>query len=112
MRVLFVDQPYPLFDTMDSNNLLACFDEAVSALQPGQLIHAPNATVFNMMSAIEIGDSRVDAGMLSEAQRNQPSFDPYRLLLPEELLLVMDDLMRCEVNYPCRQIGAAVSVLF
>lgn len=81
-----------------SEDVLKLLDHAVSEMQPGQIVMSENTSVYAMMASIEIGDPRVDSGMLNEAQKTQPPFDPTRLLLPDEVMLVMDDLLRCEVS--------------
>jgi hypothetical protein len=50
------------------------------------------------MTAIEIGDPRVDTGAVTEAQKSQPAFDPTCLLTFEQVLFVLDRLLECEVS--------------
>ena len=78
-------------------DVLQLLDNAVSEMQPGQIVLSERTSVYAMMASVEIGDPRVDAGMLNEAQKAQPTFDAARPLLPDEIMLVMDDLLRCEV---------------
>ena len=45
-----------------------------------------------------IGDPRMDMGVVTEAQRQQPLFEPARLLSAEDVLTVMDRLFASEVR--------------
>ena len=63
-------------------------------LAPGELIMAPGVTCESLMNAIEvrhecprarlsvqIGDPRMDMGVITDAQRSQPAFERTRLLI-------------------------------
>lgn len=51
------------------------------------------------MNAVEIGDARMDTGVLTEAQRQQPPFEPARELSADEVLAVFDRLFACEAGF-------------
>ena len=63
----------------------------------GDMIIVPRLSMLTAMAAIEIMDARVDTGIVTDAQRAQPAFDPLRLLPPTEVLYIMDQLLSCEV---------------
>jgi hypothetical protein len=53
------------------------------------------------MSAAQLLDPRVDTGMVSEAEKTQPEFQPDRSLPAETVVWVMDELARREVARHC-----------
>lgn len=59
---------------------------------------APGCTLESLMNATEIGDPRMDMGVVTDVQRAQPPFEPTRLLSAMDVLAVMDRLFACEVR--------------
>ncbi|KAI0085943.1 Mak10 subunit, NatC N-terminal acetyltransferase-domain-containing protein [Irpex rosettiformis] len=52
--------------------------------------------LMDAMSAFEIGEPRMDSGMILEEDK-KPPFDSTALLLPEELCWIMDRMFACEM---------------
>ncbi|KAI0657175.1 Mak10-domain-containing protein [Cubamyces menziesii] len=55
-------------------------------------------TLMDAMSAFEIGEPRLDSGMILEEQR-RPPFDPLTPLLPEEVCWILDRSFACEMEW-------------
>ncbi|EPQ50584.1 hypothetical protein GLOTRDRAFT_118272 [Gloeophyllum trabeum ATCC 11539] len=73
------------------------FEEAARDMQPGQLVFTEGFTIQDAMSAIEIGEPRMDSGMIAEANE-RPEFQPLTPLLPEEVCWIMDRALACELE--------------
>ncbi|KAI0062099.1 Mak10-domain-containing protein [Artomyces pyxidatus] len=72
--------------------------EASIDMDPETMILTENFTLYDSMSALEIGDPRMDSGIaLDEEQR--PDFQPLAPLLPEELCYILDRLLACEMEW-------------
>ncbi|TFK45527.1 hypothetical protein OE88DRAFT_1784499, partial [Heliocybe sulcata] len=70
----------------------------LSDMQPGELVFTEGFNVQDAMSAIEIGEPRMDSGMIPEAAE-RPEFQPLTPLLPEEVCWVMDRILACEMEW-------------
>ncbi|CDO71912.1 hypothetical protein BN946_scf184940.g59 [Trametes cinnabarina] len=55
-------------------------------------------TLMDAMSAFEIGEPRLDSGMILAEQR-RPPFDPLTPLLPEEVCWILDRSFACEMEW-------------
>ncbi|KZT18829.1 Mak10-domain-containing protein [Neolentinus lepideus HHB14362 ss-1] len=74
------------------------FEDAARDMQPDELIFTEGFNIQDAMSAIEIGEPRMDSGMIPEAAE-RPEFQPLALLLPEEVCWVMDRILACEIEW-------------
>ena len=77
--------------------------QAADELQPGELLHTESFSLFEAMSAIEIGDPKMDAGLDTA---NAPTADELvqQGHAPDELsrdqvLAVMDQLFACQASW-------------
>jgi hypothetical protein len=99
-------------------------DAALADLSPGQLIKDEHLSLMDLMSAIEVGrlvarcafplktqfvqimDPRTDSYLSLKKSHPEdgdlPRFDPTEELLPEELLWILDQLLRLEVRLGLR----------
>ncbi|KAI0713691.1 Mak10 subunit, NatC N-terminal acetyltransferase-domain-containing protein [Earliella scabrosa] len=66
-------------------------------MEPEEVILMDGFTLMDAMSAFEIGEPRLDSGMVLEEQR-RPPFDPLTPLLPEEVCWLLDRSFACEVT--------------
>jgi hypothetical protein len=69
------------------------------ALQPGQLVKNPDFSLYESVSAVEIGDSKMDSGVLQPGEPLVDYFDLTAELQLEEVLWIMDELSSFEVAY-------------
>ncbi|KAL5490669.1 MAK10 [Sanghuangporus weigelae] len=75
------------------------FQDASREMDDDELLMVDGFTLYDAMSAVEIGDPRMDSGApLPESQR-QPEFDPLTPLLPEEVCWILDRSMACEMHW-------------
>ncbi|OCB91093.1 hypothetical protein A7U60_g1658 [Sanghuangporus baumii] len=75
------------------------FQDASREMDDDELLMVDGFTLYDAMSAVEIGDPRMDSGApLPESQR-QPDFDPLTPLLPEEVCWILDRSMACEMHW-------------
>ncbi|KAI5926060.1 Mak10 subunit, NatC N-terminal acetyltransferase-domain-containing protein [Camillea tinctor] len=83
------------------------FASAVKTLSPGELVKDDHFTLFESVSALEIMDPKMDSGVLSEGESLDEEYDVSRLLLPEEILGIIDQLLCLEMawhlGYPLSQ---------
>ncbi|EKM56096.1 uncharacterized protein PHACADRAFT_122281 [Phanerochaete carnosa HHB-10118-sp] len=63
------------------------------------VILTPGFTLMDSMSAFEIGEPRMDSGMLLEQDNTRPAFEPLTPLLPEELCWIIDRSFACEMGW-------------
>ncbi|KAJ1338554.1 N-alpha-acetyltransferase 35 NatC auxiliary subunit [Microdochium nivale] len=88
-------------------DITAQFSQAVKQLAPGELIKDEFFTLFESVSALEIGDPKMDSGFLHEGESLDEDYDVLRELLPEEILGVIDQLLCLEMawhlGYPLSQ---------
>lgn len=81
-----VDLPGAGFNFQDVTDI---FIEAANDMEPGEFIFMDDFTLYDAMSAFEIGEPRLDSGIVSGDQ-NRPKFNPQTPLLPEELCWILD----------------------
>ncbi|KAF8172074.1 Mak10 subunit, NatC N-terminal acetyltransferase-domain-containing protein [Pholiota molesta] len=67
-------------------------------MQPDNVIFMDGFTLHESMSALEIGEPRLDSGIIVQEQL-RPPFDPTALLLPEELCWVLDRALAYEIEF-------------
>ncbi|KAJ3843014.1 Mak10 subunit, NatC N-terminal acetyltransferase-domain-containing protein [Lentinula raphanica] len=67
-------------------------------MEPGSMITIDAFSLSDAMTAIEIGDPRLDTGMQLEVIK-QPDFDPLTPLLPEEICWIIDHSMAYETQW-------------
>ncbi|OCH86192.1 hypothetical protein OBBRIDRAFT_738454 [Obba rivulosa] len=74
------------------------FVAASHDMRDGELVMSDGHTLLETMSAFEIGEPRMDSGMLPEGHR-KPPFSPIIPLLPEEICWLLDRSFSCEVAW-------------
>ncbi|KAH8926699.1 hypothetical protein BT69DRAFT_952168 [Atractiella rhizophila] len=105
---------------MDSSNFLAQINEACSELNEGELIIDPSLTLWDILSATQIDEPRMDSGTApskvmtvtnprfsdaskrhehSSTSKENVEFNPLRLWSLEELLWMIDRLIVCEMAF-------------
>lgn len=88
---------------------LPLLSAALAELGPGQLVKVADVALVQLLSAIEIMDHRTDAYVAhtlassSAATDPLPKFDPTLELPPDELVWILDELLRLEVRPPRRR---------
>ncbi|XP_027037069.1 N-alpha-acetyltransferase 35, NatC auxiliary subunit-like, partial [Pocillopora damicornis] len=83
------------------------FTEAASELKLGELVHDNIFGLFEAMSAIEMMDPKMDAGMLCNKAKKVLQFEPavkaglvrIKDLTPKELIGIMDELIACLITW-------------
>lgn len=94
LRVLAI-KPTAMPDYID---ILPLLTKASSSLGHNELIQSPYISLFETNSAVEIGEPRMDTGVLTAAERALPPFEVHRALLPEEIIWLMDTILGYEVS--------------
>ncbi|KAJ9504378.1 N-alpha-acetyltransferase, non-catalitic subunit [Exophiala xenobiotica] len=78
-----------------------------TALQPGKLVKDEQFTLFEAVSALEIGDPKMDSGSVAFDPDTDIEFDFSATISPEETIWLMDELLCREVawhkGYPLSQ---------
>ncbi|THH13088.1 hypothetical protein EW146_g7094 [Bondarzewia mesenterica] len=82
----------------DFHDVTDLFREAADNMEPGTVLLTDGFTLMDSMSAIEIGEPRLDTGMELDEER-RPPFNPLTPLLPEELCYIMDRTFSCEMEW-------------
>ncbi|KIK64309.1 hypothetical protein GYMLUDRAFT_71269 [Collybiopsis luxurians FD-317 M1] len=92
---------YPSYGPGGSNfrDVTSIFAEASEAMEPGSIIAIDGFSLTDAMSAIEIGEPRLDTGMQLDGATQQASFDPLTPLLPEEICWIIDRSMAYEMEW-------------
>jgi hypothetical protein len=49
---------------------------------------------------VQIGDPRMDSGLILDEDSERPQFNPLAPLLPEEVCYILDRAIACEVRAP------------
>ncbi|TDL18511.1 Mak10-domain-containing protein [Rickenella mellea] len=75
------------------------FIDASEVMQEGDMLMATGFSLNEAMSAIEIGDSRMDSGALLTDQDLRRDFDPLTPMLPEEVCWILDRTFACEMEW-------------
>jgi len=88
------DLPGAGFNFQDVTHI---FTEAANDMEPGEFIFMEDFTLYEAMSAFEIGEPRLDSGIVPLNQ-NGRKFNPQAPLLPEELCWIIDRCFAYEVS--------------
>lgn len=87
----------PIIDYIDAT---ALFETARGQLAVGEMVHTESFSLFEAMSAVEVGNPKMDAGAVSEEPPLPLSERPLTLeLSPEQLLSIMDHLLALEASW-------------
>lgn len=73
--------------------------DAMSAFEVRNRYRPEQCDSDSLQILLQIGEPRLDSGMILEEQR-RPPFDPLAPLLPEEVCWILDRSFACEVNDP------------
>ncbi|CAL1703300.1 unnamed protein product [Somion occarium] len=90
-----------MFDMPGGNafeDVTELFEQAASDMAPGDVLLSEGFTLFDSMGAFEIGEPRMDSGMIVETT-SRPTFDPLTPLLPEEVCWIIDRGFACEMEW-------------
>ncbi|GAA6000952.1 uncharacterized protein JCM10292_006510 [Rhodotorula paludigena] len=75
-------------------------DAALAELAKGQLIRDERYTMMELMSAIEVNDARTDNFLHAQQDMDRyPPFDPDRVLDPQSVAWVHDEVVRLEATF-------------
>ncbi|KAF8872660.1 Mak10 subunit, NatC N-terminal acetyltransferase-domain-containing protein [Gymnopilus junonius] len=80
------------------NDVTNIFVEGASELEPDSVLFMESFSLQESMSAIEIGEPRLDSGIIVQEQI-RPTFDPLAPLLPEELCWILDRALAYEMEF-------------
>ncbi|OAG45072.1 hypothetical protein AYO21_00420 [Fonsecaea monophora] len=69
------------------------FCRAASTLAAGKLVKDEHFTLYEAVSALEIGDPKMDSGCTAFDAESDEEFDPARSVSAEEIIWLMDQLM-------------------
>ncbi|KZT11152.1 Mak10-domain-containing protein [Laetiporus sulphureus 93-53] len=101
-KVLEPDDGLPSEDhsqaTASFRDVTEAFVEAAKDMDPEELVFTEGFTLLDAMSAFEIGEPRMDSGMILEHQR-KPPFDPLKPLLPGEVCWILERSFACEMEW-------------
>ncbi|KAG6852706.1 hypothetical protein C0991_009691 [Blastosporella zonata] len=82
----------------DFEDVTGVFKEAAAAMDPGSFVFMDDLTLYDAMSAFEIGEPRLDSGLILENEVS-PQFNPAAPLLPQELCWIMDRALAYEIEW-------------
>ncbi|TCD64688.1 hypothetical protein EIP91_003802, partial [Steccherinum ochraceum] len=82
----------------DFEDVTDLFDVATTEMASGEVAFLDGFTLLDSMSAFEIGEPRMDSGMILEQDR-KPPFDPLIPLLPQEICWILDRSFACEMEW-------------
>ncbi|KAG7453081.1 uncharacterized protein BT62DRAFT_959328 [Guyanagaster necrorhizus] len=74
------------------------FLNAAAEMESGSLVMMDGFSLLDAMSALEIGEPRLDSGMILE-KNQRPPFDPLMPLLPEEVCWIIDRSFSYEMEW-------------
>ncbi|GBE82822.1 Mak10-domain-containing protein [Sparassis crispa] len=74
------------------------FAEAGRDMEPEDVLLVDGYTLMDAMGAFEIGEPRMDSGMILQEQR-KPPFDALAPLLPQEVCWIIDRSFSCEMEW-------------
>ncbi|KAF4510813.1 hypothetical protein G6O67_002676 [Ophiocordyceps sinensis] len=75
------------------------FSKAVETLSPGELVKDGFFSLFDSVAALEIGDPKMDSGCIIAGDDFEELYDVSKLLLPEEVLGIIDQLLCHEMSW-------------
>ncbi|EMD34296.1 hypothetical protein CERSUDRAFT_140689 [Gelatoporia subvermispora B] len=82
----------------DFEDVTDVFTAAARDMRSGELVMSDGYTLLDTMSAFEIGEPRMDSGMVPEEDR-RPPFAPIVPLLPQEICWLLDRSFSCEMAW-------------
>ncbi|KAF5387015.1 hypothetical protein D9615_002044 [Tricholomella constricta] len=74
------------------------FTDAAAAMESGSFMFMDDLTLHDAMGAFEIGEPRLDSGLIAEEHRT-PQFDPMTPMLPQELCWILDRSFSYEMEW-------------
>ncbi|KAF8626362.1 hypothetical protein AX15_005013 [Amanita polypyramis BW_CC] len=74
------------------------FTEAAAEMAPTDMYFMEGFGLLEAMSAIEIGEPRLDTGFTKDNE-DFPPFDPLTPMLPEEVCWILDKILACEMEW-------------
>ncbi|KAK2460682.1 hypothetical protein APHAL10511_007152 [Amanita phalloides] len=83
---------YEFVDVMD------IFKQAAEEMEPTDMYFMEGFGLLEAMSAIEIGEPRLDTGFVNDDE-NPSAFDPLTPMLPEEICWILDRAFACEAGW-------------
>ncbi|TVY38701.1 N-alpha-acetyltransferase, NatC auxiliary subunit [Lachnellula subtilissima] len=75
------------------------FINAAKQLALGELVKDPHFTLFESVGALEIMDPKMDSGYLQAGETMEDDYDFTQLLLPEEIIGIIDQLLSHEMAW-------------
>ncbi|KAF8461150.1 Mak10 subunit, NatC N-terminal acetyltransferase-domain-containing protein [Russula ochroleuca] len=75
------------------------FLDAAEDMEQGDVILTEDFTLYDAMSALEIGNPRMDSGLILDDEAKRPQFNPLTTLLPEEVCYILDRVIACEMEW-------------
>ncbi|OAP57826.1 hypothetical protein AYL99_08564 [Fonsecaea erecta] len=100
-------QPQIVHPNVQITEITREFCSAASKLTGGKLVKDEHFTLYEAVSALEIGDPKMDSGCAAFDAESDEEFDPARNVSAEEIVWLMDQLMYREVawhmGYPLSQ---------
>ncbi|KAI1614818.1 Mak10 subunit, NatC N-terminal acetyltransferase-domain-containing protein [Exophiala viscosa] len=100
-------QPRIIHPNIQVNDITRQFRTAASTLRPGKVVKDEHFTLFEAVSALEIGDPKMDSGSVAFDPDTEVEFDFTATISPEEIIWLMDELLCREVawqmGYPLSQ---------
>ncbi|KAN0109790.1 Mak10 subunit, NatC N(alpha)-terminal acetyltransferase domain containing protein [Russula decolorans] len=75
------------------------FLDAAEDMEQGDIILTEDFTLYDAMSALEIGNPRMDSGLILDEEARRPQFNPLTPLLPEEVCYILDRVIACEMEW-------------
>ncbi|GLB35595.1 putative mak10 subunit, NatC N(alpha)-terminal acetyltransferase [Lyophyllum shimeji] len=100
MDSMILDIPEETLPGADFNfeDVTHVFEAAAADMEPGSFMFMDDLTLHDAMGAFEIGEPRLDSGLILEGQR-QPAFDPMAPLLPQEVCWILDRSLAYEMEW-------------
>ncbi|KAG5721407.1 N-alpha-acetyltransferase, 35 NatC auxiliary subunit [Termitomyces sp. T112] len=100
MDPIIVDIPEEVLPGVgfDFEDVASVFRDAAAVMEPGSFAFMDDFTLYDAMGAFEIGEPRLDSGLILENQTT-PLFDPNAPLLPQELCWIMDRAFAYEMEW-------------
>ncbi|RDW71406.1 putative MAK10 [Coleophoma cylindrospora] len=98
------DSAPPAAPKLNSKGIMATditqqFTAAAEQIDLGQLIKDPFFTLFESVGALEIMDPKMDSGFLEPGETMEDNYDYSAVLLPEEVLGIIDQLLSHEMAW-------------
>lgn len=85
-------------DALRFCDVTSLLTDAAADMEPDSMMFMEGFTLQDAMCALEIGEPRLDSGLVLEEER-RPPFDPLTPLLPEELCWILDRSFSYETEF-------------